>query len=408
LKSTPSNDRHESPEKPSNPKTIRLRFTSENTAGALGISFILHFVVLLLVGGHVIFKGVIPKKAFVDVVGTSDIDIMELPPETEAVEDIPAVSELASNTEPAPSAPASSPDILISTGANPNFTLISSIGPASPDVRLGTGSGSSRSGQGSGTGGPSNKGLVRGIFGSPESASSTLRGTLYDLKMDKARNPIEHDYNALMSKFAKNQDKAVFAKFYQVARPLYNTHIYMPMMPAVEAPKAFGVENEIQPSEWIVHYEGVFTAPKSGTYRFAAYADDVILVAVNGKLVADGSRISIGITPGESYSGAEPTEDTLKRHRLANGYLGYGKWFNLTQGVPTPIQVVIGERPGGEFCSFLFIEEKGQKYPEVDVGGDKRPLLPLFRMQDVSVDSGGASERSAPPFLPNGPVFQNK
>ncbi len=71
--------------------------------------------------------------------------------------------------------------------------------------------------------------------------------------------------------------------------------------------------------------------------------------------------------------------------------------FRLTEGDKHKIEVLVGEQPGGEFCAYLFIEEKNKEYQKEASG---RPVLPIFRTADLeTAPSKGAA------FDPDAPVF---
>jgi hypothetical protein len=74
----------------------------------------------------------------------------------------------------------------------------------------------------------------------------------------------------------------------------------------------------------------------------------------------------------------------------------------MEQGVNYPVEILIGENPGGSFEAFLFIEQEGRRYKTLP---DGRPILPLFRTANEGIDIKMGSESATPSFDPRGPVF---
>jgi len=397
---------------PSPPKSgITAEKINKASLGAFALSLIVHGAVILLVGSYVVFEGVIPKSPFIAVEGAVNAPGDEIPEPEQPQElmDTPAAptSELNLPREAATSGEATSADIIVSSGANPSFSLPPAVAAPSATPKLGFGSGTRGNAEGRGTGSPQG-GIVRSLFGATESAPSTLKGTLYDLKQTRGGKPAKADYLALTNEYSQKWDAGVFRDYYKVDTSLYATHLFIPLLKASEAPKAFKVEDKVQPSQWVIVYEGTFTAPASETYRFVGYADDILMVGVNGQLVLDGSRPTIGFDKNLGAASAwKVTPDTLLRHKIGNGQLAYGDWIPMQAGQTNQIQILLGERPGGFFCGFLFIQEKGKKY-ETDPKSGNRPILPLFRTQMAEISlPADTNPANIPQYEPRGPVFRN-
>lgn len=82
--------------------------------------------------------------------------------------------------------------------------------------------------------------------------------------------------------------------------------------------------------------------------------------------------------------------------------LTVGDWFKLEPGEPTDLTVLIGEIPGGEFGSYLFIEEKGVDYETTSEG---RPILPVFKLKDFSQSDINTIQGDGYPKRLDGPSF---
>lgn len=127
------------PDAPQQVPSARKDLTT--SMGAFGLSVLLHVSILLLVGGYVIFEGVVPKQHFavVDSAGTmSDVEVIEpemLDPQT------PEDPTAALNTNPevqlntAPAGDSTPADLIVSTGVNTMFSLPPAVGQ--PSATLG-------------------------------------------------------------------------------------------------------------------------------------------------------------------------------------------------------------------------------------------------------------------------------
>ena len=215
------------------------------------------------------------------------------------------------------------------------------------------------------------------FFGKDTTSEAALMGIFYDLKQTPQRTATGVDvssYVTVLDDFvSKGLSEEVMNQYYRTSKPVYTTQIYIPMMSANEAPKAFGVAKIVKPSRWIIHYKGQVSPPEDGAYRFLGYADDVIFVAVNGPLVLNGSRDSFNKLLKKTKW--NPT-DKLRDYRVGNGNLIAGDWLNLTAAQPVDIDIIIGEHPGGDFCAFLYYQKQGAAYPAVN----GKQALPLFQV----------------------------
>lgn len=215
-------------------------------------------------------------------------------------------------------------------------------------------------------------------FGRSERKGATLIGIFYDLKQTQQREPIPQfaqRYAASLDEFfISGFDEALLNRFFRAATPLYTTQFSIPMMNANGAPKAFGVEGVVKPSYWVVHYKGQIAPPSDGTYRFVGNFDDLLIVAINRKVILDGSRPD---TRFPKLGWKEPADKGPKV--AANELAEYGDWIDLKAGRPVDVDIVIGERPGGQFHGVLLYEKKGETYAR-DARG--QAVLPLFQLAE--------------------------
>jgi hypothetical protein len=60
-----------------------------------------------------------------------------------------------------------------------------------------------------------------------------------------------------------------------------------------------------------------------------------------------------------------------------------GDWITFKAGEVFDLNVIVGERPGGAFCAFLFIEQQGNFYEMQD----GEPVLPIFQLAPTTLPS---------------------
>jgi len=218
------------------------------------------------------------------------------------------------------------------------------------------------------------------FFGKETTSQAALMGIFYDLKQTQQHAPTGVDvnsYGTVLDEFvSKGFDEGVLNQYYRASKPMYTTQIYIPVMSASEAPKAFNVEKIVKPSRWVIHYKAQVLPPEDGTYRFLGYSDDVIFVAVNGQLVLNGSRESFNRLLKKTNW--RPSE-RIAEYPSGNSHLTAGDWIPLTANQPIDLDILIGEHPGGQFCAFLLYEKQGASYP-VSTGAKPHPILPLFQV----------------------------
>ena len=313
---------------------------------------------------------------------------------------------------------AAAPDItkrIVSTAANASISLpaMEMNSSSGPDVMASVMSGMGGSGLGAGMGASGGAGMASmplgGLtaFGFKGKSKIGLTGYYYDLKLKAdGKTPTEMTYSAteqaakdnfdlnwskdkgskatklyieVMKNVAKSWDDKVLEEYFKAPDPMTAFQILIPPCKASEAPKAFGVENISKPSRWMIHYKGSFTAPKDGEFRFIGKGDDVLVVALNGKVVLDAS---LGLH----------TLDGQKRDKELGVMIGtppnvmqQGAWFVLSRGEKVTMDILIGEGPGGMFSQFLGIEDKSAPNPPND--------CPAFQLQDVPLPTFKPNER---------------
>lgn len=242
-------------------------------------------------------------------------------------------------------------------------------------------------------------------YGSSKATDSALIGILYDCKQDqqRQRKPMNQRlYDELLNEFlSSGWDETVLNRYYRVSDPLYTSQIYIPLSRASGAPKAFDVEDVVEPSYWLIHYKGQVTPPGSGRWRFWGYGSEVCSVAVNGKLVlasnwVEDSKLHPIPLPGLKWESSAPPGRSVHR-----GLLTASTWLTLQAGEVLDLDVLIGERAGGNFCAVLLIEKEGESYET----RDGHPLYHVFQLAPYQTPAAKDS-RKAPPFAQNGPIWR--
>lgn len=261
-------------------------------------------------------------------------------------------------------------------------------------------------------------GLDIDLFGGNKGSGNELEGTFFDLKMDPKGNPSDMEYvkrgSSKEEQEKENKEEGPknnefietirnFSKswnlrrlenqYFKAPKSKFATTFMLPYMAAEEAPKAYGVQDEVDPKRWIAYYTGKIAAPETGRYRFWGIADDILMVRVKRNLVIDANypQFKGKITDWDS-------KDKRNRKLKLGSEQPYviGDWFHMTKGKPTDMEVLIGEIPGGKFYCRLLIEQDGVEYPR---GKGGRPVLPIFKTQEIpaelipqmKIDSGAAS-----------------
>lgn len=236
-------------------------------------------------------------------------------------------------------------------------------------------------------------------FGTREVSGASLVGILYDLKQDQARKPMKMDnkaYGELIDEFiSKGWDEGVLNRFFRAARPLYTTQIFIPLISANTAPRAFEVQDIVKPQHWLIHYKGQVSAPTSGQWRFWGYGEEVCSVAINGKnvLLSNWREIT---TPTVGWKSPEPPGQPA-----ASGHLKAGDWIDLEAGQVVDIDVLIGERGGGVFAAYLLVEKRGETYEQIN----GHPILPVFQLAFYDTPQP-KSRKEGPVIARSGPIWK--
>lgn len=243
-----------------------------------------------------------------------------------------------------------------------------------------------------------------GAFGSRSGPG--LVGTFYDLKQNSKGQPTKmaiqpfeqggnfdvgapvngvYDEN-LKTAIRRDLSESAFDEFFRAPTQLRLTQFCVPRLLAEEAPKSFDI-SEVKGRRWVVSYHGTVTPAESGRFRFVGFADDVLVVLINDRVVLDGSLAS--------PMGAE-RRNSIQQQDTIGGWPSYvGNWVTVRAGQKVDMKILIGERPGGHFSGYLLLEKNDAEY-QTDAKGS--PILPLFKLLPGPMPERGGG---VPPLAPD-------
>lgn len=273
------------------------------------------------------------------------------------------------------------PDIPMESIDLPETSSI--MGGASGSLGFGGG------GAGGGGGGGQGIGMSKGFapmtfFG--RVGGEGLPGAFYDMKQDRERKALPYsgtfpDYIAVINHAASRRfSPSALKDYYKAKQEVSFTYLLVPNMAAQEGPKCFNVEKEVEPRGWFVHYSGMVTPPKAGTYRFVGFFDDLLIVYINNRPVLDGSWVPMAGVGEGKYD--DEIRQEFKGPPVAGNRTAYfGKWVKMKE--PFKLDIVVGETPGGRVGGLLMVQDKDGKYEE---RADGTPILPVFATTRLEMD----------------------
>lgn len=142
-------------------------------------------------------------------------------------------------------------------------------------------------------------------------------------------------------------------------------------------PRAAGLEPYGEQFGWLTWYRGERVAPSPGRYRFWGYADNHLLVAVDGEPVFEGSRYSSSLR--EDLGIPRRNHPSLPCLNSMAGFAS-GEWFEVG-AEPVRLDLLFGEQGARLTSGLLLIEREGETYEESSWG---QPMWPLFLTETPS------------------------
>ncbi len=255
-----------------------------------------------------------------------------------------------------------------------------------------------------GAAGPSGGGGPVSMFGLRDAAGG-VKGEFYDLKQSPSRKETGMDkekYAEVVTDFVKGGwNTSVLAPYYKASKPLYSSQFMIPSIKADEGPKAFQVERDVKPSLWLALYQGEVTPSESGTFFFVGAGDDVLCVRFNGNTVLS-ANFNIPNDPLARATGRYDYKWPPPPSWSIPGGFYKGQAITVEAGKSYPIEILIGEQPGGDLHAILLLEKQGQEYKKDSHGN---PILPVFRMGAGKPPVLKQGE-TLPPHDPDGPIWR--
>ncbi len=384
------------------------------TAVGLAISVFVHILCSMFLFDITIFEGKRTVELFqsfdVDSYGgEEEVEIPELMVEEELEMEVDD-SEALEMAESAPDLSMETPDLIISSSPNlvPTMSTFAPIvSPALSNQTAAVSGGAKAKGDGGKGKGP--KIRLGNIFGGVKgSAANVLTGSFYDLKQtsDRKESDVgkkfdEYEdrfpaYNKVMLDIVKRWRLDKLEDYYKAPDTIKTTQIAIPSVKAQIAPEIFKVERKVKPSGWALVYSGLITPPETGTYRFVGHADDVLFVAINGDVVFEGCW---SFEFQQEFSKIHTAQ--FPHFNTDDQKISAGKWIKMNEGEIYPIEVIVGEIPGGWFSAWLMVEQKDKEYQKNSKG---YPVLPLFQTANTEVPRYEVN-KTGPEVLEDGLVF---
>ena len=137
-----------------------------------------------------------------------------------------------------------------------------------------------------------------------------------------------------------------------------------------EFPDRTGLTPYSRDGGWMAWYHGQVIPPGAGRYRFWGYADNHLLVAVNGKPVFEGSRRDSSF----KELGIERADNPALPCLIARAGFACSDWIELGRD-PIQLDILFGEHGGNITSGLLLVEREGDIYEETFWGQPKWPIL---------------------------------
>jgi len=245
------------------------------------------------------------------------------------------------------------------------------------------------------------------VFGSGQSIGNDFEGTFYDFKRDRQGRTIIMDsskfHQALKDFVRSGWETSELARYYRSPKKLYATSFMIPPIRAALAPAAFN-EMDTLGYFWMTHYKGQLVHKEGLTFRFRGHGDAFMVVRVGGEVVLNASwpGVDIIITPHWDSSSADS-----RKYWMGNNLAVVGDWITLEPDETLDMEVMFGDRYGGDFCAMLAVEVEGVEY---ETGPQGNPILPIFKTATPSLNLVETIHSDLVPgevCVTNGPVFRD-
>jgi hypothetical protein len=152
-----------------------------------------------------------------------------------------------------------------------------------------------------------------------------------------------------------------------------------------EFPQRTGLVPYSYEGGWMAWYHGQVRPPQKGRYRFWGYADNHLLVAIDGNPVFEGSRSE---SPFREL-GVPRTDNPSLPCLIAPAGFACSEWIEMN-GDPVRLDILFGEVGGNITSGLLLIQREGNTYEETVWG---QPKWPLFLTETPAADEAAELER---------------
>jgi ferric-dicitrate binding protein FerR (iron transport regulator) len=152
-----------------------------------------------------------------------------------------------------------------------------------------------------------------------------------------------------------------------------------------EFPDRTGLAPYYREGGWMVWYRGQVLPPRPGRYRFWGYADNHLLVAIDGKPVFEGSRRDSSF----KELGIPRTDNPALPCLIARAGFACSEWIELS-GDSVQLDLLFGDVGGNLTSGLLLVEQEGETYEETFWG---QPKWPLFLTEAPSAEETAEFKR---------------
>ncbi|MEC8557092.1 MAG: FecR domain-containing protein [Planctomycetota bacterium] len=152
-----------------------------------------------------------------------------------------------------------------------------------------------------------------------------------------------------------------------------------------EFPDRTGIVPYSREGGWMTWYHGQVTPPRAGRYRFWGYADNHLLVAINGRPVFEGSRRDSSF----KELGIRRTDYPALPCLIARAGFACGEWVEMGND-PVQLDILFGEVGGNITSGLLLVEREGDIYEETFWG---QPKWPIFLTENPSASEAAEFTR---------------
>ncbi|MBN2702816.1 MAG: hypothetical protein JXR23_01260 [Pontiellaceae bacterium] len=202
----------------------------------------------------------------------------------------------------------------------------------------------------------------------------------------------ENEYFDIIRRFVEGDwNTSMFNSYYRSPKKLYAQTVTVPRVTSIAAPLCFGEDPKLNFKTWAAHYQAKIKHKDGITFRLWGLSDNVLNVAINGKVVLSANGSWTGNDAykiNENFQGSAPGSRTIQSANdgsykcgNSNETLVGSDWITLEPGKEYDFQAIIGDGPGGQFYSILLAEEQGRYYEKNNRGV---PMWDLFATAPLS------------------------